>query len=72
MHTSIHAAIQLRFLDPLPKRDANEADVANTRVDAGLPIEIVLEPNGTLLQDRITVTVTETTGTATRKSLQFH
>ena len=69
MHTHILAAIQFRFLDPIPTADAREADEANTRVDAGLPIEIVLEPNGTLLQDRITVTVTETTGTATRKSL---
>ena len=65
MHTSIHAAIQLRFLDPLPGRDASEADVANTRVDVRLPIDIEVIPESSILQDDITVTLSVTSGTAT-------
>jgi len=66
MHIPILAAIQFRFLAPVPTAAAGEAEDAVTRVDVGLPIQLELEPDGAILQDNIVVSVSGTSGTATR------
>ena len=68
MHIPILAAIQFRFLAPVPTAAASEADDAVTRVDIGFPIQLEIEPVTALLQDNIVVSVSGTSGTATRKS----
>ena len=69
MHIPILAAIQFRFLAPVPTAAASEADDAVTRVDIGFPIQLEIEPVTALLQDNIVVSVSGTSGTATRKSM---
>ena len=66
MHIPILAAIQFRFLAPVPTAAASEPNDA--RVDVGLPIQLELVPTDALLQDNIVVSVSGTSGTATRKS----
>ena len=68
MHIPVLAAIQFRFLAPVPTADASEPDDAVTRVDIGFPIQLELVPTDALLQDNIVVSVSGTSGTATRKS----
>jgi len=53
MHIPILAAIQFRFLAPVPTAAASEPDDA--RVDVGLPIQLELVPTDALLQDNIVV-----------------
>jgi len=72
MHTPILAAIQFRFLAPVPTAAASEPEDAVTRVDVGLPIQLELEPVTAILQDNIVVSVSGTSGTATRKSTLVH
>ena len=68
MHIPILAAIQFRILTPVPTANLSEPDDAVTRVDVGLTIQLELMPTDALLQDTIVVSVSGTSGTATRKS----
>jgi len=72
MHTPILAAIQFRLLAPVPTANFSEPQVAVTRVDVGLMIQLELEPVTAILQDIIVVSVSGTSGTATRKSSLVH
>ena len=66
MHKHILAAIQLRFLEPVPSGVGSEAAVDGpTPSDIRLPIQLDLTPDTTFLQDKITVTVSMTSGSAT-------
>ena len=70
MHIPILAAIQFRFLAPVPTAAASEPNDA--RVDVGLPIQLELVPTDALLQDNIVVSVSGTSGTATSKFSLVH